>query len=158
MINLNLDKDVIKLKAMETIDNVNHPKHYTSDASGVECIQIIRHRNFNIGNAIKYLWRAGLKHDFDKESIQKEIEDLNKAVWYIVDEIHRLGGICNVNTDILNTIMPSNNEDIVNSVLNYSVVVQQKQVTILGSSIDINQTKVNIHDCLREIIYKQLEL
>lgn len=143
---------------METIDNINHPKHYTSDDSGVECIQITRHRNFNVGNAIKYLWRAGLKYDSDKEVIQKEIEDLNKAVWYIVDEIHRLEGICNVNTDILNTIMPSNNEDIVNSVLNYSAIVQQRQVTILSSSIDIDQTKVNIHDCLREIIYKQLEL
>ena len=44
-------------------DNVNHPAHYTSDPSGVECIQITRHRNFNVGNAIKYLWRAGLKED-----------------------------------------------------------------------------------------------
>ena len=42
-------------------DPVNHPTHYTSDPSGVECIEITRHRNFNIGNAIKYLWRAGLK-------------------------------------------------------------------------------------------------
>lgn len=143
---------------METIDNVNHPKHYTSDASGVECIQVTRHRNFNVGNAIKYLWRAGLKQDADKEFIQKEIEDLNKAVWYIVDEIHRLNGICNVETDVLNTIMPSNNEDIVKSVLNYSAVVQQRQVTILSSSTDIDQTKVDIHDRLRELIYKQLEL
>jgi len=65
---------------------VNHPPHYTSDPSGVECIQITRHRNFNIGNAIKYLWRAGLKDD------RKVIEDLEKAVFYINDEIKRLQG------------------------------------------------------------------
>lgn len=65
-------------------DPVNHPSHYTSDKSGVECIQITRHRNFNVGNAIKYLWRAGLKDD------KKVIEDLRKAIWYINDEIQRL--------------------------------------------------------------------
>ena len=65
-------------------DLVNHPQHYTSDPSGVECIQITRHRNFNIGNAIKYLWRAGIKDD------TKTIEDLEKAVFYINDEIKRL--------------------------------------------------------------------
>ena len=65
-------------------DTVNHPKHYTSDPSGVECIEITRHRNFNIGNALKYLWRAGLKDG------NSDIQDLQKAVWYIQDEIKRL--------------------------------------------------------------------
>jgi hypothetical protein len=69
--------------AQQAHDAVNHPKHYTSDPSGVECIQITRHRNFNIGNAIKYLWRAGLKED-------AKIQDLRKAIWYIEDEIKRL--------------------------------------------------------------------
>lgn len=69
-----------------TVDQVNHPSHYTSDPSGVECIQITRHRNFNIGNAFKYLWRAGIKDD------QKQIEDLQKAIFYIQDEINRLEG------------------------------------------------------------------
>lgn len=72
---------------LEEQDNVNHPKHYISDKSGIECIEITRHRNFNIGNAIKYLWRAGLK---DSSNPAKEIEDLQKAVWYIKDEINRL--------------------------------------------------------------------
>ena len=67
-----------------TVDQVNHPEHYTSDPSGVECIQITRHRNFNIGNAFKYLWRAGLKDE------SKHIEDLKKAIFYIQDEINRL--------------------------------------------------------------------
>ena len=71
-------------------DAVNHPAHYTSHPSGVECITITRHYCFSIGNAIKYLWRAGLKQDADKTEIQKEIEDLEKAVWYINDRIKQL--------------------------------------------------------------------
>ena len=63
-------------------DPVNHPKHYTSHPSGVECIQITRHMTFNIGNAIKYLWRCGNKDN--------QTQDLEKAVWYIKDEINRL--------------------------------------------------------------------
>lgn len=67
-------------------DPVNSPSHYTADPSGIECIEITRHRNFNIGNAIKYIWRAGLK-DSDKD-----IQDLRKAIWYLQDEINRLNG------------------------------------------------------------------
>lgn len=63
-------------------DPVNHPKHYTSHKSGVECIQIAEHYNFCRGNALKYLWRAGEKGN--------EIEDLKKAAWYIQREIQRL--------------------------------------------------------------------
>ena len=73
-------------KLLINVDKVNHPRHYTSDPSGVECIQITRHRNFNIGNAFKYLWRAGLKDD------NRHIEDLQKAIFYIKDEINRLEG------------------------------------------------------------------
>ena len=71
-------------------DNVNHPKHYTNDPSGVECIQIARHRCFNIGNAIKYLWRAGRKDDASLTKKEKTIEDLQKAIFYIQDEIKLL--------------------------------------------------------------------
>lgn len=70
-------------------DPVNHPSHYTSDPSGIECITIVRHRNFNVGNAIKYLWRAGLKKG-TSDPLSKQIEDLEKARWYITDEIVRL--------------------------------------------------------------------
>ena len=69
-----------------THDVINHPAHYTSDPSGIECIEITRHRNFNIGNAIKYLWRAGLKDG------NSNIQDLKKTVWYVQDEIKRLEG------------------------------------------------------------------
>jgi hypothetical protein len=64
------------------MDTVNHPSHYTSHPSGVECIQITQHLNFCIGNAVKYLWRAGLKGE--------AVEDLKKAAWYINCEINRL--------------------------------------------------------------------
>lgn len=71
-------------------DNVNHPAHYTSHPSGIECIQVTRHYCFSIGNAIKYLWRAGLKASTDKTQREKEIEDLKKAKWYIDDRIQQL--------------------------------------------------------------------
>jgi len=60
-------------------DPVNHPQHYTQHPSGIECIAITRHMNFNLGNAIKYIWRAGLKGN--------SVEDLKKAAWYLQDEI-----------------------------------------------------------------------
>lgn len=65
-------------------DMVNHPPHYTSHPSGVEAIQVTRHMNFNLGNATKYIWRAGLKGE--------GIQDLKKAVFYLNDEIARLQG------------------------------------------------------------------
>ena len=64
------------------VDNVNKPPHYTAHPSGVECIQITEHMNFCLGNALKYIWRAGLK--------QNEVEDLKKAVWYLNREIERV--------------------------------------------------------------------
>ncbi|MEU5299761.1 DUF3310 domain-containing protein [Streptomyces noursei] len=66
-------------------DAVNHPRHYTSHPSGIECIQVTEHMSFNLGNAVKYVWRAGLK-DSDKT-----LQDLNKAKFYIEREIVRLG-------------------------------------------------------------------
>ena len=60
-------------------DMVNHPPHYTSHPSEVECIQITEHMGFCIGNAVKYLWRADMKG--------RAIEDLEKARFYIDREI-----------------------------------------------------------------------
>lgn len=67
------------------MEHVNHPKHYNSHPNGIECIDIIRHYVCDIANAIKYLWRAGLKPEMGKEDAEKEIEDLKKALWYIED-------------------------------------------------------------------------
>lgn len=71
-------------------DKVNHPKHYTSHPSGCECIDITEHYDFCIGNAIKYLWRCGLKAEEGMNIRDKEIEDLEKAVWYINRKIQKL--------------------------------------------------------------------
>ncbi len=60
---------------------VNHPPHYNRHPSGVECIQIVEHMGFCLGNAIKYIWRADLKGN--------AIEDLEKARFYIDREIAR---------------------------------------------------------------------
>lgn len=133
-------------------NQVNHPKHYTSDPSGIECIDITRHRNFNIGNAIKYLWRAGLKEDKDRKFIDKQVEDLNKAVWYLVDEIHRLGGRCTVKTDSINTCLPIDNESIINATLNYHEKINGQDVSILGLSNDNGGIRFNIADHLKSIL------
>ncbi len=61
-------------------DNVNNPKHYNSNPSGVECIEVVEHMSFCMGNAIKYLWRADHKNG---------VEDLKKARWYIEREIKK---------------------------------------------------------------------
>jgi len=68
------------------MDNVNNPSHYNSHLSGIECIEVTEHMNFCIGNAIKYLWRSGLKEG------NSNITNLKKAIWYIEREIKRLGG------------------------------------------------------------------
>lgn len=72
-----------------TKDRIN-PDYYKSHPSGVECIDITRHYYFSIGNAIKYLWRAGLKTEEGLQDREKEIEDLRKAIWYINDRIEQL--------------------------------------------------------------------
>lgn len=63
-------------------DNINHPPHYKHHPEGIECIQITRHLSFNLGNAIKYIWRSPYKG--------QNVEDLRKAIWYLNDEINRL--------------------------------------------------------------------
>ena len=62
-------------------DTVNHPAHYNQIA-GIECIDVARHFDFNLGNSLKYIWRAYHKG--------ATIEDLEKAVWYLQDEIKML--------------------------------------------------------------------
>lgn len=69
--------------AAQNADLVNQPPHYTAHPSGVECIVVVEHFTFSVGNAIKYLWRAGLK-------TPDALEDLRKARWYVEREIARL--------------------------------------------------------------------
>ncbi len=71
---------------MSEHDEVEHPKHYTSSPSGIECIDVVEHLPFCRGNAIKYLWRAGQKGEGDAATIR----DLEKARWYVEREIASL--------------------------------------------------------------------
>ena len=79
------DKHVDLQKVLEKVcDNVNHPSHYTSGQ--IEVIDFIEDKDlgFHLGNAVKYIRRAGRKNP------DKTIEDLRKAVWYINRQIQRL--------------------------------------------------------------------
>lgn len=60
---------------------VDHPVHYNLHPSGVECIEIVRHMGFNLGNVVKYVWRDGYKNT------EVPLQDLHKARWYLEDEI-----------------------------------------------------------------------
>ncbi len=64
------------------VESVNHPPHYNSLPVPIECIDVVEHMNFNRGNAIKYIWRAGEKGD--------PIQELAKAIWYLCREIERI--------------------------------------------------------------------
>ena len=77
---------------------VDHPDHYNQ--LGIECIDVVENFNFNVGNAIKYLWRAGLKDD------TKTVEDYEKALWYIRRELERLGK-SKVTDDSAGLVVPS---------------------------------------------------
>lgn len=85
-------------------DAVDHPSHYTTNTPiirvkcecgkvieiPIECIDVIRNMPSWKGNAIKYLWREGLKEDAELDIKQKTIQDLEKAIWYIKDKIKEL--------------------------------------------------------------------
>ena len=98
--NVSTDVDTDKLAKVSVFANefankkaeqVSHPSHYAwlNDLCGVEPIDICRHFDFAIGNALKYLMRKG-KADGDKTEKEKRVEDLRKAVFYIQDEIKKL--------------------------------------------------------------------
>lgn len=71
-------------RSEDVAEDAINPSHYRKHPSGIECIEVTRHMNFNVGNAIKYLWRYMDKGD--------PVENLKKAQWYIDDEIRRLEG------------------------------------------------------------------
>ena len=76
--------DEVKEEIVKEDDPVNHPKHYTDGR--IEVIEYIEDKNlgFCLGNAIKYISRAG------KKEKDKEIQDLRKAMWYIERRIYEL--------------------------------------------------------------------
>jgi len=74
-------------RSKTTSDPVNHPVHYNTHPAGIECIDVVEWLPFNVGNAIKYLWRA--PHKSKGTSTSTELQDLKKAIWYIQREIER---------------------------------------------------------------------
>jgi Protein of unknwon function (DUF3310) len=77
-----VSEEAVRSEALSE-DPIN-PSHYRRHPSGIECIEVTRHMNFNVGNAVKYIWRYMDKGD--------PIEQLKKAQWYLDDEIRRLQG------------------------------------------------------------------
>lgn len=75
-----------------TEDRVNHPSHYTwlKELCGIEVIDITRHMDFDLGNVVKYVLRSGHKEEADMTPIEKQVEDLKKAEWYLNDKITQL--------------------------------------------------------------------
>ena len=73
-------------------DKVNHPSHYAwlKQLCGIEVIDITRHMDFDLGNAIKYILRCGHKEELGYSNKEKTIEDLGKEVLYIKDKIGML--------------------------------------------------------------------
>ena len=75
-------------------DNINNPAHYTSHPSGHQAIEFCGEMNFALGNAFKYLYRAGLKGS--------ALEDLKKARWYLRYEMDRRErNLCSSNGSLL---------------------------------------------------------
>ena len=74
------------------IERVEHPRHYSylKELCGIEVIDITRHLDFDLGNAVKYILRAGKKQDASLSDVEKTVEDLKKAIWYINDKIKQL--------------------------------------------------------------------
>lgn len=88
-LNYKIEKDVVEhMKS----DKVNHPSHYLwlQNECGIEPLDICRHLDFDLGNACKYLLRAGKKTEEGMSNKEKEIEDLEKAIFYINDKINML--------------------------------------------------------------------
>jgi len=83
---VDLEAEAILLwnQRIEPVEMVNNPPHYTSHPSGVQAIEVCEHLSFNLGNAVKYVWRAGKKGDRE--------QDLSKAEWYLRRELARVAG------------------------------------------------------------------
>lgn len=79
------------MNEVKTTDRVRHPSYYGLPC-GIEVIDIARHMDFNLGNVLKYVLRAGAKAEEGMTIQEKRIEDLEKALFYLTDEIKRLKG------------------------------------------------------------------
>lgn len=76
-----VDRAIADHQAKKSPEMVKHPAHYNKHPSGIECIDVVQYMGFNLGNAVKYIWRADLKAD--------AIEDMKKAIQYLQFEIDK---------------------------------------------------------------------
>lgn len=110
-------------------EQVHHPDHYNSHPSGVECCQLTDAMSFNVGNALKYLFRASLKHECP-------LVDLKKALWYLDRERtcshYQCGAKCETVKPggILRKFLAVENNPIIRMVLNYAFNGQNREVLV----------------------------
>lgn len=138
---------------------VNHPSHYNMHPSGVECIDIIEHMSFNIGSAIKYLWRCEYKNATPHE-------DLKKALWYIQREIERADKETNIDKTIQDlgyeaaikdSVVESALESIIPDDIPTTTEINEANIRVKPAYIDIvsNPGIINVRDqATYEIVYQ----
>lgn len=90
--------EVAERESAEVSGAVNHPEHYNMGPKCecgrvIECITVVRDKLFSVGNAMKYLWRAGEKAEAGLSALEKERQDLAKAEWYCRDRGEELDNL-----------------------------------------------------------------
>lgn len=86
---LTYEKENVPCGTMESENRVEHPNYYKL-SNGIEVLDVVRDLPFNIGNVVKYVIRAGKKKEAGISDKQKQIEDFEKAKFYIEDAIKQL--------------------------------------------------------------------
>lgn len=147
---------------MEHIDNINHPPHYTSHPSGLECIDFTERMNFCLGNAWKYLWRAGKKsgviigikdHPAPGDEIatdKKALEDIEKAVWYINREIADRKGLI-LRGQSVDSHMPATMMGRFNDFMRYESGTRASVFLALFNAVQGVRTTAPLFDALKHI-------
>lgn len=82
-------EEIVPRGTMDSENRVEHPNYYKL-SNGIEVLDIVRDLPFNIGNVVKYVIRAGKKKEAGLSDKQKQIEDLEKAKFYLEDAIKQL--------------------------------------------------------------------
>lgn len=114
-------------------DNVNHPNHYTSHPSGVECIELTEDMNFCLGNAFKYVWRHSLKNGR---------EDLEKAIWYLNRNQDRGWGITAKTERLISKVIEHEPDPQISSVFSYIVYgPSTAAIKVLSSRLEESNDK-----------------
>lgn len=82
-------EEIVPRGTMDSESRVEHPNYYKL-SNGIEVLDVVRDLPFNIGNVVKYVIRAGKKKEAGLSDKQKQIEDLEKAKFYLEDAIKQL--------------------------------------------------------------------